>query len=469
MSASTCPFLGEEKAKDMEGISRSQIRTMRFAYLSTVFMIVQFFALSGSVMNLYGIKMGLSDTLIGVLNSPVHLFVLVRLFFAPAVDRWGKKIFLIPSGIISSLLICLLFLVPRLNPGEGSRAGAYLIGVLCLIFLIRHAGLTGWFPLLQDIAPRAYIGRFFARMRMSWQTSSVIFLVAVAVYFGAAPTYAQFNVVFAVAILGGLVQIVFLLLIPEKPGAAHRQDEKAKPGLLAPLRKVAFRRILLVTFLSSLAMGIATPFFVVFMKRSLGQGDDVVLVAACLSGVGFLATVLGWGVLCDRHGTRAIFPLSLGGLALVFFLWLAVFPGTRSAQFLPYLLYLSFGVCTAGMGIAHTRYVFGVVPQRGAARHFSLWNVSMSLAAGTGAILAGFLARAFVKAGADPVAPFWNPYKLLFVLCVATTVAAALVATRLPRPREKGPGEILSLFMTTGRLRILGAIRRKAPAGKNEL
>jgi MFS family permease len=158
----------------------------------------------------YALKLDVPPHEILLLFSMLPLIgMLLTLPLAYASDRFGKK----RIGTVGILLSLTGFM---LLPAAGSLPGS--IAILWAGILIfsagSAAGTAGWFALLSPIIPAEIRGRFFGRLRVSWQTFGLLFSLTVAgllKWREAVPVYQ------GVLIIAGVLLAVRLVLYQKIP------------------------------------------------------------------------------------------------------------------------------------------------------------------------------------------------------------------------------------------------------------
>jgi hypothetical protein len=156
-------------------------RSMDLAIVASVSSIIAATCGAGNILSLAAIKLGAGEMFLGFFNFVSIAPFVLGLLTMSALERYGKIRVIYPWYLLGAVFMGALMLLPV--------AAAYWPAWLCLAMLsvsnaLRSActalGSTGWFPMLQDIVPRRYTARFFARLRTTWQSANCVALIAAA-------------------------------------------------------------------------------------------------------------------------------------------------------------------------------------------------------------------------------------------------------------------------------------------------
>ena len=424
-----------------------QERGMRLVICTTVVGVLFFFSIYGSALTIFARKLGASETVIGLLAAFIQMSVLLQVPLAREVESRGKKRLLIPSWAVTAALAAPLIFIPFLPDVRWLRLSV-LVGSVALTAIARQPGLVAWMPLLSDVIPDDIRGRFFGRMRTAWQTSALVLTVVIAALFGREADWWHFQVVFSLGILAVLVRIPLMRRIPEvapRPDARERSRFSFVGQALKDRSFACFSAFLGFTYLMSTAMG---PHGVVYMRETLGYRDDFVVFATqALPLVGAILTLMLWGSLADRIGTRPILVFTGVGVGLTGLTWLFVVPGSHTMQAaLAVSLFLR-GLLFAGFGIGAARYVYGVLPRDNKSGYLATQTVAVGLGMGLGPLVGGVILSHTGTLRLNAAGLVLDNYKVLFGLTAAGTVLPLVLLTWVRMPGEAPTREFLNFLL----------------------
>jgi MFS family permease len=413
---------------------REQRAAMRLAVASAcIGGVPQVLARESSVMILYATMLGAGPFLTMAMTSLEYLstFVLI-LPVAYAMEHAGKKRLILPALAAATGSLLAAGAAGWL-PAGGRRA---LTAGLVVFSMAMAVYIAGWFPLLRDIIPPRERGRFFGRMRMSWQAVAAAYLMGSALIVGKQAPLLVVQVIVLVAALLMVGRLVLVSRIPEpwnartRAGFGHSLRTLASQG---PMRRFWLYVLGLFLFCSATA-----PVALVYARLSLGVPDNYLLLLSGCLNVGMIAGFYGGGHAADRWGTSPVFlvthlALGLFGLSLLFITDFSM----RSAILLPLLLAAN-GAAYAAATVATSTEIIGLA-QPG--------FLNLSIAAGTALQYAGMGVGRFV-AGLlldSPLLPeHWtlfaaplNRYHALFVMNALLLLLWFALLLVLPKVRTR--------------------------------
>lgn len=299
-----------------------------------------------------------SATALQLLALPNILTLPILIPAAFMSDRFGKKI----MGIIGLLGTIAGFFLITLAGAIPNALGKQMVIIGIVVFGIGMAiFLSSWVALLSPIVPEHMRGRFFGRLRVSWQSVVILITLAVSVLLR---TYSSVEIfqLFLVFITGLLVvRTVIYLQIPE-----IEQYKASQGGIANSLHQVVripnFMPFCSYLFLLSLCTGACPWIFALLEKDILLFSADKILFLGTLLLVGGLSGFFLGGKMVDRFGTRHVFLICHFSFGLILFLFLI-------RQWIPMPLIVTigffsmcFGLVKAASGIAITSELLGLIP-----------------------------------------------------------------------------------------------------------
>jgi MFS family permease len=412
----------------------------------TIHALIGAICIGGNVLTLVALKLGATEMFLGILIFAILAPWAFRIFTMSAIEKHGKRKILIFWKTISTLCIIPFLLLPFLV--NRWSANACLILILTATFL-RSAtyalGNTGWFPLLQDIVPRRITGRFFANLRVAWQTSSFITLLLVAWFLGKEPDWWKFEVIFIVAFLAFTIRFLTIFGMVEKPVP---QTTSKKFSIFARfcevLRAEQLRRLVLYIISYMFALVIAEPFKIKFLK-DLGYGDGYILAATSMAALGAIISLRFWGKLADKFGNHSIFSISHIGIAVFTILWLFVGKSAFGAVFV-FGLFFFWSVFNSGNGIAQTRYILHAVPEDRQNQINIISTIAM-LAASIAPLFGGLFLKLTGNISFQISAKTIDNYHFLFIISAAMFILPHILRRKLKSKKDTPTMQVIA-FVT---------------------
>jgi MFS family permease len=232
--------------------------------------------------------------------------------------------------------------------------------------------------------------------------------------------------------------------------------------VLQPLRDGAARRLLAYGMSWNLALGLAGPFFSLYLLQDLKLGFTLVALQGSSTAIARMLSAPLWGRLIDRLGARAVLRACTCGLMLSPTLWVLAGPERWWPLALDAVLS---GVLLSGHGLASFASQLKVAPSR--ERPF--YHAAFAMTGGASFALASAAGGALVQALPTDLLLLGQPFTALqcvFLLSALARGLAALLARRLaelstqPLPTRARVSHGLRLPRLPGRARRVQALPR---------
>ncbi len=330
---------------------------MRFAIGSACFgAIGQIMVNESSIIILYAGMLGASRFVSLCTTSLQHLAqCLLYIPVAYWMSRYGRKRLMIPALTIGTGGLLLVSLAPFF--GRYAQ-GALMFGLS--VFSISIAiYVVGWFPLLKGIVPPAERGRFFGRLRVSWQITASLFLLGAALVVQRTPSITAFQAIIALGALISFVRVFLLRPIPESVPTRH---EPLRVTLTALLRNRTLTGFSAYLFWLYFFAGSTLPVAVLLASRALHIADGFLVLFSAGTMAGSIVGFLLGGRIVDRGGTKLAFLIGHFGFAALNFLLLSVRSASWGSITILLGIGLLYGLVFALASIAVSTESFFLVP-----------------------------------------------------------------------------------------------------------
>jgi MFS family permease len=418
--------------------------------------------LSDRVISLFilGINPDVTDATLAFFFALTPLTALLTVLTSPLVMMRGKKQVMLPFYLASAPFVVILAGLPFLH---GHCPPATLVGAVAVALAAyaacRSLGAAGWFPIINDNVPDDIRGRFFGRLRTSWQLMLLFYTATVGWFLGHKPELWQFQVVFVVAILANVIVSAGVLRIPEAPLIPRPKGLTFWRMMAEPFRDRLFVSFLLFGALFSLSSAMAGPFALRCMKGTLGAGDNYVVWTDTLSSLGAAATLPLWGRIVDRFGGRPIFALLIPVVALLNGIWLFASPADPHWRVLVAVFYLLQGIAVFGIGVGITDMMLGSAKKGHQSAYINIAYVLNTVSVGVGPFLGTWVARVFAGVDVQWGAITLDVNRWVFVVRFVLMLIPLCLVPRLSREHGGHVGEALQR-LSAGLLNLLPAVTR---------
>jgi MFS family permease len=328
-----------------------------------------------------------------------------------------RKVFWGAGAIIHRLMWFIPAGVAWFMPGNPSAANLIII-VTCLSAVVANATASAWHSWMADLIPENRRGRFWAS-RQVWTMSAFLVGIGMAGYaLDHLPSRPDggpmvgFAVVFAIATVFGIADILIHLGVPEPMPRRVLNPRRILSRLISPLQHPSFRRLALSMGLWVLACGVIGPFSMLYLKRTFGASYTELSIITIAGSVSTVIAGLVAGYLIDRVGPRAVgaIMMVLGPcFGLVWFL-LTHAQVTLHIPFGPtlvtsqaVLLITLSSLLSAGLyscvGLAHLTMLGAIAPKRGRTLAMALHWTLIGVMGAAGPLLGGFIVDHFPADG----------------------------------------------------------------------
>jgi len=373
--------------------ARDKRHGMGYAFLGQSLGILLFMLFMRSAFGpLFLKQLGASDRwAMWVLSTPA-LMPLVQIPLSLLVHPRRAKVFLIAGWSLFGLAIAAAAVIPS-TARDLPAAPAVAVGLVFLALVANLAANTFWFPLLQDVVPGDFRGRFFGRLRSTWGGLLYLAVVLSGLYLGEAPDLRRFQAIIFIGVLLVVLRNLLVSRVPVLPRAAADDDDHADVGqYLKDIWAVpGLRRFLAYFAVLTVSLGFLGQPLVLYMRDIGIHPRDNLLLFGCTT-LGMVAVLVTGGNLMDRVGTLKFFSRLHVAVCAVIFLALAVtfLPNGWRFYALGAVFALS-GATIALSNLACTAHLLGFVPRRGRVFYLSIASFMLFLGPAFGTFVTGLV------------------------------------------------------------------------------
>ena len=308
------------------------------------------------------------------------VFILPLSFLA---DFLGKK-FIGNFGLIFSLFGYVLLIIASILP---ENFYTLLIGLGIVLFGLGTAmNMGNWFALLHPIIPEKIRGRFFGRLRLTWQSIGIVLTLLFIYMLEQFPYLRMYQAVLVIVSIFLTARILFYQHIPEleKPVPPKESFLKTLMNVIAIPDYISFcSYCFLLTFFTTACPQI----FSLIEKDVLSFTKTEIVFIGNLLIVGALAGFVIGGRMVDKLGTKYVFMFCHFGFGAIIILFLlrSLLPGKIIV--IVGILTLLFGLVQAASGIAMTSETLVLTPKENKSLAIGLWLTLINAGAGLSGII----------------------------------------------------------------------------------
>jgi len=330
-----------------------QKKAQRWAILSATYGALAALIISdSSVIILYAaaLEAGTFLSLFTTALQNISYFLLV-IPIAYIIERYGIKKVLIPGLVTASVSFTLIAALPWFG-----RHAKYLlivcIGIYAITATVYNAGL---YPLLMDIVPGNVRGRFFARMRITYQVLCLICLVIISRLVGKEAPVHILQIIIAVVGLMTVVRIYYTAKLPELP---RPKPLPIREYLGQILRNQSLMGFSVYLFCLYFFAGAGAQITFMFAKENLGMPDSTIVLLSFYYMAGAIAGFFAGGWFVDRFGNKKLFFIAHLSFGLLCFSMLAIHTASTADTLFIFTLLTVYGLITAAASIAVSSETF---------------------------------------------------------------------------------------------------------------
>jgi MFS family permease len=161
-----------------------------------------------------------------------------------------------------------------------------------------------------------------------------------------------------------------------------------------PLKDKNFRSLLFFNSFWSFSLNLATPFFSVYLMKSIHLSLSYVIGLNILSQVSGILFIKFWGTYADRFSNKTIIRLSAPIYVLSLFAWIFTSAPALKSFTVPFLaiIYMISGIAIAGINLAISNISLKLAPKDQAIVYIAARNTIIALFPAIAPLLGGVLA-----------------------------------------------------------------------------
>ncbi len=361
---------------------------MRSAIIAQCFGSLAYIVVTRGLMLVYLTRLGIpSSRVLVYLSLPEFLGAAIHIPCAISADRKGIKRLGVPGLILTPLGFSGLSLAPLasafwVEPGIALGIAVFGIGEKMME--------AGWFSLLSPIVPTTTRGRFFGRLRTSWQTAGMIYVAACAVVLTWDDSIGTYQYLMGIATFGLIIRIVYYARMPELE-TPPKHPVAVRAALGEVIRAPGYTSFCAYIMLMGLCTGAVVYLF------GLVEIDVLELSATHVVWLGtatMIGSVLGFligGRAVDRYSTRPVFLVCHFGYAMVLALFLmrhlagdALIPALAT-------IHLLLGMLLAASSIAISTELLALIPAANKSLSTSLAGMMSRMSAAVCGMIAAWV------------------------------------------------------------------------------
>jgi MFS family permease len=274
--------------------------------------------------NVYAIRLGASNQLLGLRTSiPSLLVVLLRIPAAHLMERTSdRKTLIVRALAVGRFVYLLIFLLPWLGALPLLRQipdATLFVGMVILISVPSVLSAAGWDSFFADVVPSGRRARVVG-MRSTMTHVMMLTVVPLMGYFlDWVPFPLNYQIIFLLAFIGAMVSTWHVKRI--QVDAPTTKAEASKPLNVQEARRIVrdspeFGALLLGTFIYQWAVSLASPLFNVYFVEHLGASESWIGWRTTLASIASIVAYRFWPRRVEQLGERRVLTLAAPMMAL---------------------------------------------------------------------------------------------------------------------------------------------------------
>ncbi len=397
---------------------------------------------------------GANDFVFGLMWALPVFASLAQLYASYLIEKTGKnrKIFLI-FGIIQRGIWLIVALLPYLVPEVLAHTRIWFMVVILTLSSIAATFVNaGFYSFFADMVPMGIRGRYISFRSRICTIFSMISGLAAAWVLDSIPGFPGYTLVFAVASVFGVLDIVVFFWVDTPPIKQNSSNSSVIAGLKLMYSDKKVLNYILFWSIWSFAINLSSPFFTKYTIEVQGLSFTQIIIfgqIAC-NVVTILALPL-WGRALDRYGSKPVLFFSCTVTAILILVW---FPADKGSV-LPLFIFNALGglVWCAG-DIASQNMLLSHTPETGRSMVTSIYFVTNAIGSAIAFTLGGafleltkpFFSQANLSLFGWPI----DHYKSLFALSIiARLLPIIFVLPKVWSEKEFDNNTVLIAFISS--------------------
>lgn len=339
--------------------SPEQRRGMRDAILTQTAGVLTEQVFFNGIMLVYLINLNVAESRVPFYLAIPFGLSLFTCVAAHQADRRPKKRIGIPGALGALIGFVFIFAASffRHPGGEVVVVGGIIIyGFGTMLFL------SCWFALMNPVVPPGMRGRFWGKLRLSWQGLSIVLTLLSSFFLTEDSPMIAYQIILGVVIVGAGLRVFFYSKIPDLE-PPRTQSDRFLTSFGGIFKIPDFFPFSSYYFLLMLIMGAGPTLFGMVEKEFLGLASGTVVLLGAVTMAGCVVGFWIGGAAIDRFGTKPAFLICHFGVCLTLLAYV-----TRAFMPVPELLALGaphffFGAFYAVSSVAATTEMFALLPK----------------------------------------------------------------------------------------------------------
>jgi len=356
----------------------------------------------GAFLVAMALMMGATNFQIGVLAALptfTNLFQLLSIWLVRKYNN--RRAIAVTCAFLARFPLLIIGSLPFLFSSNASIN--VLIFFLFFYYFFGSIAGPAWNSWMKDLVPENKLGTYFSHRSKLTQTLNVILSISIALMLDLVKKYypdAVLNIYACMFIGGGIIGLsgaYFLSRTPEPEGL--RANDNFFKLFKKPIQNKNFRNLLIFNSAWVFALNIATPFFTVYMMKTIGLSLSYIIGLGILTQLSSIVSIKVWGKHADSFSNKTI--ISIGAPLYICCIIAWCFVGISSNEYtnigLLAAINIITGIATAGINLSLTNIGLKLAPREDAIVYLSSKNIITAFFSSIAPLIGGWLADFFAN------------------------------------------------------------------------
>ena len=356
----------------------------------------------GTFLVALALLLGATNVQIGVLAALPSFSSIFQLVAIRLLQKYNNR-----RAIVVVCTICarIPLLVIGLLPLVFSKGTSIPVLIFLLFFYYFFGSVSGanWNSWMKDLVPEKKLGTYFSHRTRLTQTLNVVLspLIALSLdYIKRVHPAIQLPAYSIMFIVGGLIGLSAAYLLSRTPEPVSYLPKGNMFKLFKkPLTDKNYRKLLFFNSFWSFSLNIATPFFTVFMLKTLNLPLSYIIAFGIMGQIAGIFAIKIWGKNSDKYSNKTIIKIAAPLYILCILSWpfAAMAPSFIFVALVVAVINLLSGIATSGINLSIGNIGLKLASKDQAIVYLTVKNMVVACFASLGPIVGGFLADYFAN------------------------------------------------------------------------
>lgn len=310
----------------------------------------------------------------------------------------SRKTITVTANLLARLPLFAVGLLPFFFT-KGAALHILILLMLTHYFFGSIAGAS-WNAWMKDLVPQNALGSYFAKRTRLTQMLNISLSVVLALILDYIKAHypslipATYPILF---IAGGITGMMSVYALSKAPEPKPQPVKSNLFGLFVKaLRDINFRKLLVFNATWVFALNLASPFFSVYMMKTMGIPVSHILALNILAQLSSILFVKLWGKYSDRYSNKNIISLSIPVYILCLLAWMFTASMHGAILFATLVcIHMLTGIATSGINLGLNNIGLKLSPSKDAIVYLATKNVITAFFSAAAPLLGGLMADFF--------------------------------------------------------------------------